>query len=249
MENRAEHLLESYFANALTPAEATELKSMAASDPSVAAELAFQKRVAHTLQSGSLSDGIQNSEWRAAAQKPFPGGAIKTTLFPRYFYALAAALTLLIAAYLFMAPPRLQTVVAKNTVEYPNKMKFKSLGEEAQTVPKEVIQAFSFYDKHQYQEAATALQSIVAANSDRMDYRFYWGVALVNSKQYSAAVDALNPVVESQDERKVPALYYLGLACAGNGNKACARQNLQAYIDAPDGVTFRKQAQAVLAAL
>lgn len=249
MENRAEHLLESYFANALTPAEATELKSMAASDPGVAAELAFQRQVAHTLQSGSLSDGIQNSEWRAAAQKPFPGGAIKTSMFPRYFYAMAAAIALLIAAYWFITPPSLQAVVAKNTVEYPNKMKFKSLGEEAETVPKAVIEAFSFYDKHQYSEAANALKSIVAANSDRMDYRFYWGVSLVNSKQYSAAVDALRVVVESPDERKIPALYYLGLAYAGNGDKDSARQNLQAYIDSPDGITFRKQAQAVLAAL
>jgi len=249
MENRAEHLLESYFSNALTAAEAAELKTLAATDSNVAAELAFQRRVATSVQSSSLAKGIQNTDWKTAAQKPFPSTAIKVSMLPRYAYAAAAALALLVVAYLFIVPPSLQTVVAKNTKEYPNKMKFKSLGEEAQSVPENIIKAFNQYDKHQYREAATALQSIVAAHTDRMDYRFYWGVSLVNSKQYAEAVKALSPLVQSQDERKIPALYYLGLACAGVGDKDCARQNLQAYIESPEGVTYREQAKAVLEAL
>ncbi|MBC7773840.1 MAG: hypothetical protein H7246_00270 [Phycisphaerae bacterium] len=249
MENRAEYLLESYFANALTTAEATELNTLAFANPGVAAELAFQQRVAATVQMHSLAGGIQNTAWRVAAQKPYPTTAIKVSMLPRYAYATAAAIALLIVAYLFIMPPSLQSVVADNTKEYPNKMKFKSLGDEAQAVPENVIRAFGLYDEQKYSEAANALQPIVAANADRMDYRFYWGVSLVESKQYAAAVTALTPVAQSQDEKKIPALYYLGLACAGKGDKDCARQNLQAYIDSPEGVTFRKEAQTVKNAL
>jgi tetratricopeptide (TPR) repeat protein len=146
-------------------------------------------------------------------------------------------------------PPSLQSVVADNAKEYPNKMKFKSFGDEALAVPENVISAFALYDQHKYNEAAKALQPIVAANGDRMDYRFYWGVSLVKSEQYAAAVTALTPVTQSQDERRIPALYYLGLSCAGTGDKDCARQSLQSYIDSPEGVTFRKEAQAVKKAL
>jgi hypothetical protein len=248
MENRAEQLLESYFANSISSTELEELKALAAADEELADEIAFQQRVAASLQTGSLAKGIQNPTWRDAAEKP-TAGAIKVSMFPRYGYAVAAALALLIVAYIFLMPADLPTLVAKNTKEYPNKMKFKSLGEEAQAVPEAVIQAFSLYDRKQFREAATALQPIVAANADRMDYRFYWGVSLVNSQQYSAAVAALTPLVQGSDERKIPAQYYLGLACAGTGDLACARQNLQAYIDSPEGVTYRDQAKKVLSAL
>ncbi len=249
MENRAEHLLESYFANALTSAEAIELKTLAAADPTVAADLAFQKRVAATVQSRSLADGIQNPAWRMAAQKPFPSAAIKVSMFPKYAYAAAAAIALLICAYIFIMPPSLQSVVADNTKEYPNKMKFKTMGGEAEAVPETVIKAFELYDNQAYDEAAKALQPIVAANADRMDYRFYWGLSLVLSKQYPAAIPALTPLVQSQDERRIPALYYMGLACAGVGDEDCARQNLQAFIASPESVSFRKEAEEVLNAL
>jgi len=249
MENRADYLLESYFANALSAAEAAELKALASANPSLAAELAFQQRVATSVQSHSLAKGIQNTAWRAVAQKTFPTTAVKVSMLPRYAYAAAAAFALLMVAYLFILPPSLQSVVADNAKEYPNKMKFKSLGDEAQSVPENVIRAFGLYDNHKYSEAAKALQPIVAANADRMDYRFYWGVSLVKSKQYAAAVAVLTLVVQSPDEKKIPAFYYLGLACAGAGDKDCARQNLQAYLDSPAGVTFRKQAEAVIKAL
>lgn len=247
MENRAEYLIESYFANALTAAEASELKALAEADPQVAAELAFQKQVSRSVQSFSLAEGIQDPRFKAAT-KPTPS-TIKVTMWPRYAYAAAAAIALIIVGYLYIQEPGIQSVVADNAKEYPNKMKFRSLGDEAQEVPAAVIQAFSLYDQGMYGEAALALQPIVTANADRMDYRFYWGVSLLMDKQYAAAVSALSPVAQSQDERRIPALYYLGLACAATGDKACALQNLQAYIDAPEGVTYRKQAQAVKDAL
>lgn len=246
MENRADQLLEAYFANTLTESEALELQQLVANDPAIAAELAFQQRIAAAAQSKSLSDSIQDTAWRAVANKPFPSGAVKVKMGSRYAFALAAALALMIVAYLFMQPPSLQTIVADNAKAYPNKMKFKSLGKEAETVSPEVIRAFQLYDNQNYSATALALQPVVAANLDRVDYRFYWGVSLLKSNQYPAAVSALTPATQGQHEYQVPALYYLGLACAGSGDHACARQNLKAYLDSPDGVTFRTQAKAVL---
>ena len=249
MENRAEQLLESYFANELTVAEAAELNSLAAKDPALAAEMAFQKQIAKGVQANTLSGSIQNAAWRTAAENPFPTSAVKVTMWSRYAYAAAAAVALVIAAVLFFQSPSLQTVVADNATEYSNKMQFKSLGDESEGVSAAVMAAFSSYDQGAYGDAAKALHGIVAAHGDRLDYRFYWGVSLVQDKQYAAAVTALNPVVQAQNDYQVPAMFYLGLACAATEDLACARQNLQAYVDSPNGVTFRKEAKAVLEAL
>ena len=249
MENRAEYLIESYFANALTAAEANELKALASADPSVAAELAFQRLVSASVQSHSLSDGIEQKDWRSAALKPGPATAIKVSMFPRYAYAAAAAIALLIVAYIFIKPPSLQTIVADNAKEYPNKMSFRSMGDASENIPEQVLKAFALYDEKRYTEAASAFQPIVEEDAAKLDYRFYWGVSLVKSKQYADAVTAFTPLMETQYEGKIPAHYYLGLACAGAGDQACARQNLQQYIDSPQGVTYRKQAQKVLESL
>ncbi len=246
MENRADYLLESYFANTLSAPELEELKRLIANDRSVAAEFAFQQKLSTAVQPQKLADSIQNTSWKSVAQSPV---AIKTSMWPRFYYAAAAVIILLVAAYVFFQTPDLQTIVADNTALYQNNMKSKSLGEEAQSVPPDVIAAFSHYDHKAYKEAADALEPIVKANPERMDYRFFWGVSLVQSKQYTAAINALTPVTQSQDEKSIPALYYLGLACAGNGDKDCARQNLQAYIDSPSGISFRKQAKVVIQAL
>lgn len=249
MENRADYLFESYFANALTAAEAKELSNLLAENPELAAEMAFQKQVAASVSSASLGKGIQRAEWRSAAQSPFPLKTIKTNLWSRYAYAAAAAIAIFVAAFLFFQSPELETVIADNTGTYTNRMKFKSLGSEPEAVSAEVIAAFALYDKEQYTEASEALQPIAAAQPSRLDYRFYWGVSLVKSKQYREAVAALEPVAQSQDGYRTVAMYYLGLACAGLEDKDCARKNLQAYIDSPEGVTYRKQAQNVLNAL
>lgn len=82
MENRADYLIESLFANTLTGAEAQELKSLAATNPAVANEIAFQRRIAAAVAPLSLSHSIQNPVWKEAAQKPFPA-AIKVTMWPR----------------------------------------------------------------------------------------------------------------------------------------------------------------------
>lgn len=250
MENRAEHLLESYFANALTTAEANELKTLLAANPGVAAEFGFQQKIAASTRVRPLSEGIQNTVWRTAAQKPFPAAAIKTSMWPRYTYAAAAAIALLIVGYLFLMPPSLQTLVAENATAFPNNLTYKNLAGETTGFSTEAIDALSLYDKGKYAEAALALEPIVNANAERMDYRFYWGVSLIKNKQYSEAVAALTPVTQRPGEQNIPARLYLGFACAGTGDKDCARQNLKAYMEAQQADPKRKkQAKIVLDAL
>lgn len=249
MENRAEHLIEAYFANELSPAEKAELKKLVSDDPKVAAELNFQQSIAKRFQKASIADSIENPAWRAAGEKPFPHNAIKASFGKRYMYAAAAVFALLIAAYLFLRPSGLQSTLADNSREYPNKMRFKSMGDEAEKVAPNIIKAFDLYDLKQFDQAAQALAPIVAAEPNRTDYRLYWGVSLLKSGQYEAAISALQPIAVGNDERRLPAYFYLGIAYAAHGDYTPARQYLEAYVNATEGVTFRTQAQNVLDAL
>lgn len=250
MENRAVYLFESYFANTLTREEAQELEMLRTTNPEVASELNYQQQLARSMRTGSLAQGIQNDAWKAAAS-PLKAKiqARSVPMWPRFMLASAAAIALLIAAIIFLQSPDIQEVLVENTKDYPNKMTFKSLGQATQTVPNEVLKAFSLYDQEDYPAAAKAFQAVVANYPAQLDYRFYWGVALVKNKTYSEAIVALKSVASAENEYQIPAKYYLGLAQAGTGDIAKARQNLEAYQASAQGVTYRKAAQKVLDAL
>lgn len=250
MEKRAEQLIEAYFSNELTAQEAAELDSLAKKDPQIAQELAFQRKIADLAQSTTLSDGIKNPVWAKALHQPFQNNRLRVSLSPRSMYAVAATLVLLITAYLFFLQPMpLPKAVVHYTVEYPNKMRFKSFGANTEPVPPDVARAFKLYDEKAYQDAADALAFVVARNPERMDFRFYFGVAAVKSKKYALAADVLELVTQTESEYQSVSQFYMGLACAGKGDKESAQKYLEAYIAPAEGVTFRKEAKAVLKSL
>ena len=249
MNTRTEQLIELFYANDISETETLELRSVLANDPAAKAEFKWQQQLAGKVSQLSLSGSIQNAGWKEATKPPFR----KVTMWPKMM-AAAAAIALLVVAWVLFSPEKMESVVAGNYVHYPNKMPFRSLGgavESGDQVPRDVLDAFELYDAaDQPGAAARALANIAAAYPDRMDYRFYQGVALIGDGQYGAAVLALRPVADSDDAYKTPALYYLGLAYAGSGDKAQARTALNAYLGSTDEVlTYREQAEKVLKAV
>ncbi|MBL7806730.1 MAG: hypothetical protein JNN28_02885 [Saprospiraceae bacterium] len=249
MENRSEHLLEAYFAHTLSEAESAELSALLQSDQALAAEMRFRQQIASAVQQKSLRAGIENPDWAKATIPPAgsgAGSAIKRQMWSRYLSAAAAAIVLLVVAWVYIPTGSTSNLIAEQTAVFPNKMTFKSLGQTSMAVPPEVIQAFKLYDQQNYTEAAPALEKVVTAFPDIVDYRFYWGVSLVHNHQYAEAVKALEPVSESKNDYQTVSLYYLGLAYGGNKEMDKSKMTLQKYIDATDGVTYRKQAFKVL---
>ena len=249
MNTRTEHLIELFFANDLSETETLELRTTLANDPSAAAEFQWHQQLAGRIGTLSLAGSIQNTAWKEAAKPPFR----EVTMW-RKMLAAAAAIAVLVVAWIVLSPAKMESVVAGNYVHYPNKMPFRSLGgpaDPADQVPQAVLEAFRLYDAaDQPGEAAKALSGIVATYPDRLDYRFYQGVALIGDAQYTQAVTALRPVADSDDAYKTPALYYLGLAYAGSGDANSARTALQQYLGSSDDVlTYREQAEKVLKAL
>ena len=254
MENTAEHLLEKYFANLLSPAEQAELQQRLADDPALRQELAWQRNLGVALRSQSLGNGLQNPEWRQAAVPPKP--AIRRRLF-LWSVAAAASVVALVAAVWFFSLPKntVENTVATNLSHYPNRMDFRSLGgSEAgqEAPPDDVRSAFELYDDStNYHRSAEALGAVVQRYPDRLAYRFYYGCALLQDKQYAPAIYQLQPVAGASDNAfQAAALYHLGLAYAGAGKYAQARTTLQAFLQAPSTLKkYRTPAENVLRAL
>ncbi len=189
MNDRTEQLIELYFANALSEAERLELKTLLNADPTAAAEFAWQQQLARQVTKLPLSKSIQNEAWREAAKPPFRQASMIRTVL-----AAAAAIALLVVAYLYipsLSGDAAEGLVAESFEHFPNKMKFKNLGAVEENVSPEVLEAFAAYDLKKYDLAATKLTAVVNANPDRLDYRFYLGVASVGAKKYPASIDAL----------------------------------------------------------
>jgi len=249
MITRTEHLIESFFAHELSETEVQELHGLLAKDPDAAAEFEWQKRLAGPVRQLSLAGSIQNATWREAVRPPFR----QVTMW-RQIRAIAAAIAVIAIAVWFVLPMNsLDRTVDKNFAYYPNKTPYNSRGgatDGGEQAPQAVYDAFKLYDDAKHKQAAEALGNIAAAFPDKLEYRFYQGVALLADEQYPAAAAALQPVADSNDSYKTASLYYLGLAYAGAGDKEQARKALQAYLGSDGEVlTYREQAQNVLDAL
>ncbi len=248
MNHRTEQLIESYFANMLTDVEQGELKAILAEDTKAAAEFAWQQGLAQQVSKLSLAKGIKNEPWRDAAKPPFRTVSMYTKAF-----AAAAAIAVLIVAYIFIPGTNAessQEILAQSIEHFPNKMKFKNLGEGAEGVSPDVLEAFAAYDQKNYGEASQKLTEVVNANPTRMDFRFYLGMSFLGQKKYAETINALMAVASDKSSvYSTPARYFLGVAYTGVNDVKQAKRYLQEYIDAEDGVTYKKQAERLLKTL
>ncbi|MEO6039993.1 MAG: hypothetical protein ABIQ93_16390 [Saprospiraceae bacterium] len=254
MENNSEHLLEKYFANALSSAERSELQQMLSNDPALRQELAWQQNLGLALRSKSLRDGLQDPALRDAVLPPQP--AVRRNLFLLSLAAAASVVALVAAVWFFSLPKDpVENALATNLSHYPNRMDFRSLGgpEAGQEAPPDAVRrAFELYDDStNYHRSAEALSAVVQQYPDRLAYRFYYGCALLRDKQYTLAIYNLQPVAAADDNAyQAAANFQLGLAYAGAHQYAQARTTLQEFLQAPNTLQkYRQPAENVLRAL
>ncbi|MBL7828004.1 MAG: hypothetical protein JNJ57_15345 [Saprospiraceae bacterium] len=248
MKHRTEHLIESYFAGTLTEDEQIELKALLAADKEAAAEFSWQQKLAQDVSKLKLSGSIRNDQWRESTKPPFRTFTLKT-----YLLAAAAAIALVFTAYHFYSGTEDLPVnsMAGGFEHYPNKMKFKNLGGNTEEIAgPELLAAFEKYDQKQYDQSAALLTELFNSNPDNDNYRFYLGVSFSGVGNDFQAVNVLLPLTtKANSSYATPACYYVGVGFAHVKDKVQAKKYLKMYLDAPDGVMFKKQAKQLLNAL
>lgn len=137
------------------------------------------------------------------------------------------------------------TLINNYFKHYPNKVTLVVAGVE-DTVPSAVSEAFAVYDRRNYHAAVPRLKSLVTLYPDKYVYKFYYGVALVGDKQFKPAIEPLTQLTRFENDYRASALYYLSLAYAGTGQRARAKQTLDAYLADPYGIPYRRYAEQLL---
>lgn len=140
------------------------------------------------------------------------------------------------------------TVMQRYFRHFPNKVTVAVAGLE-DSIPGAIQAAFRDYDNRNYRAAASKLGSIVQFYPTQSVYQFYYGVALIGDKQYKKAIEPLRSVSRQEGEYRAPALYYLALAYAGTQQYGLSRKTLNAYLNDEYGITYRKNAEQLLAEL
>lgn len=140
------------------------------------------------------------------------------------------------------------TLINNYFKHYPNKVTLVVAGAE-DTVPSAVNEAFKDYDRRDYHVAAPKLKSLITLYPDKYVYKFYYGVALVGDKQFKPAIEPLTHLTRFENDYRASALYYLSIAYIGTGQRARAKQTLDAYIADPYGIPYRKYAEKLLGEL
>lgn len=137
------------------------------------------------------------------------------------------------------------TLINNYFKHYPNKITLVVAGIE-DTVPSAVNEAFKHYDRRDYHTAAPKLKSLITLYPDKYAYKFYYGVALVGDKQFKPAIEPLTQLTRFENDYRASALYYLSLAYIGTGQRAKAKQTLDAYLADPYGIPYRRYAEQLL---
>ena len=137
------------------------------------------------------------------------------------------------------------TLIHNYFKHYPNKVTMVVAGAE-DTIPSAVSEAFRDYDKRNYHTAIPKLKSLVTVYPDKYVYKFYYGVALVGDKQFKPAVEPLSQLTRFENDYRASALYYLSLAYIGTGQPGKAKQTLDAYMNDPYGIPYRRYAEQLL---
>ena len=238
MNERYEYLLDRYFSRRITAAEKAELEQLNASDPVLAEDFEWHRKVAAATmntQRASFKAALQNEEQRYR-KSPDSGWPV----WVKYSYAAAAVIAVALAAVFFWPAPSTAPVAF---VPYPNEFASAATGD---TSP--LQQASDAYQAQQYADAARLFESLDGPNDA---YRFYSGVALAGSGDWQKAIDALTPLTQNSGEYSAIAWYYIAWCEQQSGHADKARAAAQRYLDQPERrneAVFRKNAKQLLEA-
>lgn len=252
MNNRTEQLLDLYFSQAISADDEAELRQLLANDPSRAQEVSWQIQLTQRADLAGkhhpLKDRLRQEEQRLQSQ-PKSGGRF------RLLYRSAAAILLLgVATWFFLdriipaTPIDPEAVAIQNFEHFPNRIAIPVAGAVADdSIPLSVRDALRIYDRHNYQQAASALQTIVQQYPGEISYQFYYGVSLVGCKQFKEAIPPLELTSKQDNIYQTPALFYLALANIGASRFPQARQALKSYLDdTTNGIPYRAKAITLL---
>lgn len=179
-------LLEKYFEKTLSPEEQDTLSFLVESDPSFAAELAFQKQLQASItlsERESLKRKLQAYENEQVVTKPF-----RRTRKSWLAVAAVAAIALVIFTLQLGKEADLAALYASNYTKYPNVVAPVVRGDNSTMSLKD--SAFAAYESKLYQSSILMFERLYVADSAEQ-YPFYIAMSLMEVEDYNQALHIL----------------------------------------------------------
>lgn len=235
-------LIDKYLLGTLTEEEKVLFEKEKQS-PEFLQELVFQEQLSVAIrESGREALRQEIKSWKAETKKP------RKLILSPWYYAAAAAIALIVAIVLIrqysspktMAP---EEIFAEAFTPYPN---ISNPVVRDADIPQDLrSQAFYFYEKGDYDQAARLFEKMGLANTDSV-ITFYRAVSLLANQDYQAAYEGFTLLRQQPEGRFYrEAQWYLALTDLGLGRADQARQTLKT-ISGDDQHPFQQEAEELL---
>lgn len=156
----------------------------------------------------------------------------------------AIILLILVPVFLILKPAPLPQLADRYFEAPRSPYLMVSRGQQTDTESK-FNQAFTYYEKGEYSEAAGAIGNLVAENPDKPDLKFYQAISLLATGDTEKSIRLLEECAgASQDNLDMRSPWYLALAYLTAGDKDKAQHWLQKTIALDD--LHREKAKELL---
>ncbi len=224
--------VEQYIANEMAPAERAAFKNELRSNPELAQELKLSQNIDSTLQRDDIIDLRQKIraaiEAGRTVENEVPVIRMKTR---KWWYAAASILALAaVSVTLFMQSNRnLSNDSLFNKYYNSENIVDQTRGDET------IVDAVIKFQQKDYQKASDLFQRILAKDNLNIAVWFYYGIANIETQNYTNSITAFNTIINQHDNLYVEhAEWYLGLCYLKNNQKEKAIDNFVAIASNPD---------------
>ncbi|MEZ4775291.1 MAG: hypothetical protein R3D00_19050 [Bacteroidia bacterium] len=233
-------LIEKYFSATLTDVEKAETERLYRENQTFRDELDLQKKLRAIITDDEMHKFVQilkktDKETLVSTSRKF---------LPPMVYAVAAAIALLIAVFLYFnssGTPDAEKLFAENYVPYQFKTTIRGNGQDSL-----LAKATAAYQSRDYRTATDILEQLSLADTSEIAYFFYTGMSQLADNQFANAAINLEKVLRTQDDQfSQQAEWYLGLIRLRQENKTAAIQHFQS-IAAHTGHYRQQEAKGIL---
>lgn len=235
--------IEAYIQGQLTPEEREHFEASLAANEDLAAEVALQQQLIHSIETESLRQLLEQIHEENFAKETPVVSIRRQRFFP--YMAVAASLSLLVIGWWYFtsqqsSPAALYSAYFSPAAGLPTTLSY--------TRNAQFSEGMISYKLGEYAEAREWWKPLLEADPANDTLNFYMGVASLAEEQADSAIEYLNNVEENTfSVYRMDAQWYLALAYLQNEQPAKAKEILSSL--AGKESAYREESQELLSKL
>lgn len=237
--------IERYLQGGLLPGELEKFNEKLANDPQLAAQVSLHRELDETLAGEGIHHFRRVLQQVDANWKLKSGGNFLRLVKSPGVLAVAASLLLLIGFFGWWAlqSPSSAALATANFEQLPLETQMSSYDDQLISLRNRANQA---YINANYSEAVPLFEELARLEPNNLNHKLLIGVSQVGSEQAQAAINALRPLADGDDDRvRIEASWYIALALLQAGETSSAQNYLQTVAD-NQGFNARKASELLM---